>query len=182
MQRTLQSQTRPLVSDGRDREILDFILRSGVELSFQGIRRGMGIHQEALSRGLKRLQEQGLIVKRDNVYTPVGGMLKESSQWYVIIESVLPFDISVSDLSEAMAGKWFDGLRWFGASSDGSKLIWTTPDGLVKLRVQFVGNELIIETDAYGSERLSAAIRQAHTLFDHVAKLLVKTGGSSRYN
>lgn len=179
VQGALQQQaSEPDLREG-DQAILDYLSKSGVGLSFQGIRRGMGIHQETLARSLKRLVDQGLVIKQKNVYSPAYSSSEDSANWYVLIESVLPFDVDPSKIASSLSAKWFSDLRWFGSSDDGSRLVWTTSDGKIKIRLEFVGNEVLVETDAYGEGDLSTAIRYAHTLFDQVAKTLSGRGYSA---
>jgi DNA-binding Lrp family transcriptional regulator len=155
-----------------DRLILELIMKSGLGISFQGLKRALGIHQESLSRGLKRLIQLGLIIKRDADYVAARRSTAQMPEWYVVIESVLPRDADKDSLFALLRNKWFKDLRWFGSSQDGKSLVWTTVGGDIKIMVKFVDNDVLVETDAVSGENVSLAIKLAHTVFEHLSRAL----------
>jgi len=155
-----------------DRQVYEFLLNSGLRLSFQGLKRSLRIHQESLSRSLKRLVEMGLVSKVGDEYAAERSAVDSAADWYVVIESVLPYNVSFQKVAEAMREKWFRELRWLGASSDGKRLVWISEDGSIKIMVRFVDNEVVVETDAHTSDRAAEAIRLAHIVFEHLSKIV----------
>jgi DNA-binding Lrp family transcriptional regulator len=162
-----------------DRQILELIMNSGLGISFQGIKRALGIHQETLSRGLKRLIKLGLIVKRGSDYVALHVLSARAPEWYVVIESVLPQDVDKRYLYTLLRNKWFKELRWFGSSQDGKSLVWTSVKGDIKIMVKFVGHDVLVETDAASRESISLAIKLAHTVFEHLSKALSRLNTES---
>ncbi|MEM0272576.1 MAG: hypothetical protein QW514_08555 [Thermoprotei archaeon] len=159
-----------------DRQVYEFMLNSGLRLSFQGLRRSLRIHQESLSRSLKRLVELGLVSKVGDEYVVKQHGADSAYEWYVVIESVLPYNVNVQSVALAMKEKWFKDLRWLGMSLDGRSLVWTSVDGSIKIMVRFVDNQVVVETDAYTSDKLTQAIRLSHTVFEHLSKIVSKGG------
>lgn len=157
-----------------DRQVYEFMLNTGLRLSFQGIKRSLGIHQESLSRSLKRLVELGLVTKVGDEYFVEQPAADTSTDWYVVIESVLPYNVSHQAVVAAMKDKWFRELRWLGASPDGKTLVWISEDGAIRIRVRFLDNQVAVETDAYVGDKVTRAIRLAHTVFEHLSKLVSK--------
>lgn len=157
-----------------DRQVYEFMLNSGLRVSFQGLKRSLRIHQESLSRSLKRLMELGLVSKVGDEYVVEQAPAESASDWYVVIESVLPYNVSHQAVAAAMKEKWFRELRWLGSSTDGRRLVWISDDGSIKIMVRFLDNEVVVETDAYMGEKLTRAIRLAHTVFEHLSKIVSK--------
>ena len=157
-----------------DRQVYEFMLNSGLRLSFQGLRRSLRIHQESLSRSLKRLVDMGLVSKVGDEYVVEHSPVDSASDWYVVIESVLPYNVDVQGVASAMKEKWFRDLRWLGASADGRRLVWISVDGSIKVMVRFVDNEVVVETDAYTSDKVTQAIKLSHEVFEHLSKIVSK--------
>lgn len=172
--RELARPTQDFELNQTDRQVYEFMLNSGLRVSFQGLKRSLRLHQESLSRSLKRLIEMGLVAKVGDEYVVEQPPSDSTSDWYVVIESVLPYNVSPESIAAAMREKWFRGLRWLGASPDGRRLVWISEDGSIKIMVRFVDNEVVVETDAYTGERVTQAIRLAHTVFEHLSKLVSK--------
>lgn len=96
------------------------------------------MHQQSLSRALKRLEYLGIIEK-----TNAGYKLNKSSNSYSInnfnykydtmgtnfvsiAQISLPNSIDLKIIFNNMEGKWFDNLRWIGTrdNKDGKILVW----------------------------------------------------------
>jgi DNA-binding PadR family transcriptional regulator len=166
------------------------------ELSFQGIKRKLGLHQETLSRALHRLQRDGFVERLDHAYrvSPKGistiGETKpglsskmEMGDPYSVslLRARLPSDVNVSELVNSLSYKWFGNLRWLGSTQapDSSTLSWMTNDSGLKISIRIKEDVLTIETFPLGSNSVSDAARSAFELFDHVSKALKGTNRSS---
>jgi hypothetical protein len=164
------------------------------ELSFQGIKRKLGLHQETLSRALHRLQRDGFVERLDHAYriSPKGiitigegkqGISSKSeivdSYSVSLLRAKLPSDVNVPDLVSSLSYKWFGNLRWLGSTqtADSATLSWITNDSGLKISIRIKEEVLTIETFPIGSNSISDAARSAFELFDHVSRALK---GSSR--
>jgi len=169
------------------------------ELSFQGIKRKLGLHQETLSRALHRLQRDGFVERLDHAYRisakgistigdakPGLSPKTEMGDPYSVslLRATLPLDVNVSELVNSLSYKWFGNLRWLGSTQapDSATLSWMTNDSGLKISVRIKEDVLTIETFPLGSNSVSDAARSAFELFDHVSKALkgsTRSSGSS---
>ena len=167
------------------------------DLSFQGIKRKLGLHQETLSRALHRLQRDGFVERLEHAYrispkgmTTISRGTFSQNQFHnspeaidpysvSLLQAKLPLDVNLEDLVESMSFKWFGNLRWLGSSLAPSSAIlsWITSDTGLKISVRIKDDLLTIETSPTSADSISEATRSAFELFDHVSKALK---GSSR--
>ena len=163
------------------------------DLSFQGIKRKLGLHQETLSRSLHRLQRDGFVERLDHAYrispkgiTSIAGekpkisplKLDPTDPYAVsLLRARLPPDINVPELINSLSFKWFGNLRWLGSTQapESATLSWMTDDTGLKISVRIREDVLTIETFPTGSDSISEATRSAFELFDHVSKTLKGT-------
>ena len=157
-------------------------------LSFQGIRRKLGLHQETLSRALHRLQRDGYVERLEHAYRisqkgltvtqtqpRLRGGLEGSDPYSVtLLQAVLPQDLNVNALVDSLSYKWFGNLRWLGStqSPNSSTLSWMTSETGLKISVRIKDDALSIETYPRDSNSISDATRSAFELFDHVSRAL----------
>ncbi len=156
-------------------------------VSFQGIKRKLGLHQETLSRSLHRLQRDGYIERSQHGYkistkgrkvttldgTYSGKKNAERDRYPVsILKAMLPEDAKVQDIVSSLSYRWFGNLRWLGfGESDGSTTMsWITADSSLTITVKILEDSLNIESYAKDSGSMSLAIRSAYELFDHITK------------
>lgn len=132
----------------RDQDVLQEIARGGeAQVGFQGIKRRLELHPEALRRVLARLQRDAVIEKGPYGYAlaPEGKRMlagtllpAESVRPIPVAGLLLPRHLSPQDILDRLARRWFDGLHWYGMS-DGygeATLMWLTTEGnAVRLRV-----------------------------------------------
>jgi len=144
-----------------DQKVFELIASSGLGLSFQGIRRSLGIHQESLSRSLKRLTELGLVYKQGVDYWVNTEMASRPRDWYVVVDSALPEGVKREHIVGWLRGRWFKELRWFGGSEDGLKLVWTSQDGRYKVMLSILEHEFVVQTDSAKEEAVFTALRLA---------------------
>jgi DNA-binding transcriptional ArsR family regulator len=178
------------VPSGHDLDVLE-ALGGSFEyegaVSFQGMRRKLGLHQETLSRSLRRLERDGLVDKSQHDYkiskkgTEVLTRNKtkntHSSRDVIfpipILRTILPTHATDLEIEGALSHKWFGNLRWYGSShnEDGTVLAWTTDDGKLKLSARISNGYLTVESQATTKESMESAIRAAYEIFDHISKV-----------
>jgi DNA-binding transcriptional ArsR family regulator len=158
------------------------------ELSFQGIKRKLGLHQETLSRALHRLQRDGYVDRLEHAYKisqkgistisqvlPQGNQIELGDPYSLtLLQAVLPQGYNPDLLVESLSYKWFGNLRWLGStqSPNHTTMSWMTNDGGLKISVKIKEDTLTIETYPHDSSSISEATRSAYELFDHVSKAL----------
>lgn len=171
----------------RDREVLALLAQeSPGRVAFQGMRRLLDIHQESLSRALRRLEEDGYVVAAEDGYalTPLGrtrgGSLDrtEALTGVPVLRTVLPGADLGRQAAEALRRRWFGPLRWFGAGEgeEGPVLSWTTEDGGVRLDARFQGVLLAVDARVEDPSRLPEAIHAAHRLLYEVNRAYLEAG------
>jgi predicted transcriptional regulator len=167
--------------DEREREVLKLLSsEQNAHLTFQGLRRRLGLHQETLTRTLKRLEEADVIER-----SPEGYKLKGTGSNYSfavqtnhsipkpIVDAYLPSQIDVTVLFQKLKGRWFSNFRWLGYSHDGSQLSmsWISEDGRMQLQARISGGKITIGADSYTNQTESQQIAAAYQLFDHITKV-----------
>ncbi len=160
-------------------------------ISFQGIKRKLGLHQETLSRALHRLQRDGFIERLDhqgyrisnkgrlvilgdrNPSTTLHVRGDEQQHYPVsILTARLPEDANAQDIVSSLSYRWFGNLRWlgFGESNGAMTMSWITNESDLKLTVKIKDDSLTIESYAESPDSFSQAVRSAYDLFDHVTR------------
>jgi DNA-binding transcriptional ArsR family regulator len=187
----VQQEEEPVeVPTGHDLAILEALGGSFDEagaISFQGMRRKLGLHQETLSRALRRLERDGLVAKSEQDYkiskkgTEVLTRTKTKNSQaprdvlfpIPILRTILPPDATELELEEALSHKWFGTLRWYGSShnEEGTVLAWTTDDGKLRLSARIGDGYLTVESQATTKESMETAIRAAYEIFDHISRV-----------
>ena len=158
-------------------------------ITFQGIKRKLGLHQETLSRALHRLSRDGFIERLDQGYRisnkgratiisetslPKASAYFEERYPISVLSAMLPEGINIQDVVSSLSYKWFGNLRWlgFGESRDSISMSWITSDSDLKLTVKIKDDSLTIESFANQAGAASKAIMSAYELFDHITKVL----------
>lgn len=139
---------------------------TSARLGFQGIRRRLGLHQQALARTLRRLERDGLVARREGGYavTSAGAALApplapEDARVVTLVEAVLPAGVDEDEVARLFSGRWFRGLRWYGASRAPGEATctWTAErDGAI-VRVRVTGRALRIECATEGDPPFESA-------------------------
>lgn len=160
-----------------------------VEVSFQGLRRLLDMHQESLTRALRRLQEGGLISGSEEGYrlsargASVAQALGDPIQHppVPVLRTVLPSEHEGRRAAQALRQRWFGPLRWYGLAEDaaGQTLTWTSEDGGIRLDARFEGILLSIDGRLADPSRLSEAIAAAHRILSEVTRAYMDSGASA---
>ncbi len=160
--------------DGEEEVLKTLSTVADGDLSFTGMRRVLGMHQEKLSRILKRLEKQGLIDKTQHGYKlskKARSLISKNKQEqvYVLV------DVQVEDIGLVLAGvvalrgKWVGDMRWLGYSvEDGAHTLrWVSQDGAMNVTLRFNNGRLRVESNANDRKAARAAIailRKAYEL------------------
>jgi len=166
--------------DEREVEVLKLLSTDqNAFFSFQGLRRRLGLHQETLTRTLKRLEEAHAIE-----HSPDGYKLRGQGNAYSfsvpvnqavqrpVIEAYLPSQVDVTILFQKLRGRWFSNFRWLGYSHDGNMLSmsWISEDGRMQLQARISSGKITIGADA-SNQNQSEQVAAAYQLFDHITRV-----------
>ncbi len=175
--------SREAVVDLRDhdRHVLEFLSQVPTsQVAFQGLRRRLGMHPEQLSRALHRLADDGLVERTEHGYRVTAkaltvlspDVLTHTPEGLTVLETYLPADVVIRSLVDALQGRWFGPLRWFGFSEDDGelRLWWSTEDNGIQLEVRLHDEELRIVAHIASRDRLDEAARHAYLLFEHLSR------------
>ncbi|MDH7556274.1 MAG: hypothetical protein QHG94_05000 [Candidatus Methanosuratincola sp.] len=170
-------------------EVEDRVLRlmasdSQTRFSFQGMKRALKVHQERLSRGLSRLHSQGYIWKDNDGYliTPKGkraaGRLGSGSKKIVVGTSYMPPGTGLQYIESQLKGRWFGGMRWLGASSEGDSrtLKWVSEDGDIQVGLNFGRDLLEVMLESFPPNEEARAREMASRLFVKIINAIYSRG------
>ena len=156
----------------RERDVLRQLAREvDAWVSFQGLRRQLGLHQQALVRTLRRLQAQGLVARDGRGYqlTDRGsaalrgaGAGEPARDVLPVLHALLPPHVQPGDVASQLSRRWFGDLRWYGQSEGPGEtaLHWVRGDARVTLRVHGGSVQLDVETPpGADAARAFAALR-----------------------
>ncbi len=147
--------------DLADREVavLSELAREGEAwVAFQGLRRRLDLHQQALARTLARLAHAGLVARDGRGYRLTGdgvaalrgrALPRVAPDVLTVVQAVLPPQVTPEAVAAHLSRRWFRGLRWHAQSegSGGTTLTWLTePDG-ARVRVRIEGPSLALELE-----------------------------------
>jgi len=161
-----------------DYKILDVLGETKSEYTFRGIMRKLGMHQETLSRSLRRLHELGLIHKSKLGYKISDKMQnlpknKKKQVYTPILLSYLPAKITGEKIITEIGGRWFKNLRWMGISEDDGQqtLQWIKEDGLFQINLKILPNYIVIETNTNNEKDKDDAISEAYRIIQKIGVL-----------
>jgi len=167
--------------DDREREVLKLLSREqNTYFSFQGLRRRLGLHQETLTRTLKRLEEAHVIERSSEGYRlrSTGNAFSfniPTNEVYAkpLIDAYLPADVDVTVLFQKLRGHWFSNFRWLGYSQNGTQLsmTWISEDGQMQVQARIGGGKITIAANSLSNNEEPHRIAAAYQLFDHVTKV-----------
>ncbi|MGH9922284.1 MAG: helix-turn-helix transcriptional regulator, partial [Nitrososphaerales archaeon] len=164
-----------------DEKVLETLGEDRSRYTFKGLVRKLGIHQESLSRSLRRLDELGLVEKSDLGYklSRKGELISRNRispakiAYTPLMQTYIPSSIDVSSIVSSLAGRWFKSLRWLGMIEGemGHSLQWVSEDNTFQVNLRIVGNYIIIETNAGSDKDKVEAMVSAYKIFEYVSKL-----------
>lgn len=162
-----------------------FSSHHSLEISFQGLKRKLGWHQEILSRTLKRLQNDRIIIKtpsgnyKMNLKTSIikhycGNVKGKDS--IIVVNLRIPNVLDQESLINRMKNTWFESWRWYSYSEDilGKTLTWISEDGLTWVSLEINGNEITIESGPSDSTGRDKCIKSGYELLSYLMKMYQK--------
>ncbi|MHB8605085.1 MAG: MarR family transcriptional regulator [Thermoplasmatota archaeon] len=155
----------------RERAVLSELARDGpARVAFQGLRRRLDLHQQALTRTLARLAAAGYVAREDEGYrlTDAGlaalgatpATFAAAREQQTVVHAILPPGLGPEEVAEQLSRRWFRGLRWYSRADtpDGTTLTWLTEPGNATVRVRVRGDAFTLESDARAGEARQATI------------------------
>ena len=168
--------------------------------SFKALERKLDIHQQSLSRALKRLLDLDLIEKTSagyklverNVYNfnPIleDNLLNEEIEidkskkhrkYKQIIQIYMPVKSNIEPIVDHLAGKWFGNLRWLGLikKETGFRLQWIAVDKhssnkIFQINVSILSEYIIIESNAVSDGEKVEAMHYSNRIIEEIIKIL----------
>jgi predicted transcriptional regulator len=159
-----------------------------VTFSFNGLKIKLNLHQEILSRSLKRLKELGLIYKTKLGYksTKNGKIIisklkriskeKRSNLKYTQIMQVsVPFRLPNQQIVQNLSGKWFSNLRWIGMIQNvtGYQLKWKDIEDFIEIVLYLSNNNIIIETND-NPVNISKAFGYSTSIIESIGNVIIE--------
>jgi DNA-binding Lrp family transcriptional regulator len=136
----------------RDRQILlELAKGDDSQVAFQGLRRRLDLHPQALQRSLKRLESDGF-VRRDAFGYGLSeqglalfqgeGAAVARPRGVPLVTGLLPAHVEPAHVVERLGKRWFEGLGWDGLSQGPGETVlnWRRKDGgEIRLRLTHGG-------------------------------------------
>lgn len=168
--------------------------------SFKALERKLDIHQQSLSRALKRLLDLNLIEKTSSGYklvernahnlNPVldDNLLneeleidksKKNRKYKQLIQIYMPVKGNIEPIVDHLTGKWFGNLRWFGLikKETGFRLQWIVVDKysnnkIFQINVSVLSDYVIVESDAVSDNEKVEAMYYSNRIIEEIVKIL----------
>ena len=171
-----------------DNKILALLNEDGSNYSFKGLMRKLSLHQQSLSRALRRLEEMELVEK-----SPVGYRLSKAGatamsriellqqqhkpkgrEYMQLLQTYIPLNIKASEVMRHLIGKWFKNLRWIGMirSDTGYTLQWTSDDGAFQINLRLIADYIVIETNASTEKEKVQAMVGSYIIYEQITKVM----------
>ena len=171
-----------------DNKILALLNEDGSDYSFKGLMRKLSLHQQSLSRALRRLEEMELVEK-----SPVGYQLSKAGttavsriellqqqhkpkgkEYMQLLQTYIPLNIKASEGMRHLIGRWFKNLRWIGMirSDTGHTLQWTSDDGAFQINLRLIADYIVIETNASTEKEKVQAMVGSYTIYEQITKVM----------
>ena len=184
-----------------DKKILSLLQKEMLATySFKALERKLDIHQQSLSRALKRLLDLDLIEKTSSGYKLVERNMynfnpilednllneeieidksKKHRKYKQLIQIYMPVKSNIEPIVDNLAGKWFGNLRWFGLikKETGFRLQWIAVDKhssnkIFQINVSILSEYIIVETDAVSDGEKVEAMHYSNRIIEEIIKIL----------
>ena len=184
-----------------DKKILSLLQKEMLATySFKALERKLDIHQQSLSRALKRLLDLDLIEKTSSGYKLVERNVynfnsvieenllneeieidksKKHRKYKQLIQTDIPIKGNIESIVDHLAGKWFGNLRWFGLikKETGFRLQWIAVDKhssnkIFQINVSILSEYIIVETDAVSDGEKVEAMHYSNRIIEEIIKIL----------
>ena len=178
-----------------DIDILEILFDNGDEntiatFTFNGLKVRSNLHQEILSRSLKRLKELGLVDKNKTGYNlnKKGKLLfselkkilyekrNNQTKYTQIIQLSVPFQIPNQQIVQNLSGKYFGSLRWIGMIQNirGYQLKWKDIEDFMEIILHLSNNNIIIETNENKGLNISKAFSYSTKIIESIGSIGMK--------
>ena len=184
-----------------DKKILSLLRKEMLSTySFKAIERKLDIHQQSLSRSLKRLLDLNLIEKTSSGYKLVERNVynfnpileenllneeieidktKKHRKYKQLIQIDMPIKDNMEPIVDHLAGKWFGNLRWFGLikKETGFRLQWIAVDKysnnkIFQINVSILSEYIIVESNAVSDTEKVEAMYYSNRIIEEIIKIL----------
>ena len=167
-----------------DNKILAVLNEAGSNYSFKGLMRKLNLHQQSLSRALRRLEEMGIVEKSPVGYrlanttasaTIAKGLPSPKGREYIqLLQTYIPASVRPIEIVRMLIGKWFKNLRWLGMieSGTGYTLQWASDDGLFQINLRMISDYVIIETNASTEKEKVQAMVGSYAIYEQITKAM----------
>lgn len=168
---------------GNDGKILSLLNEAGSNYSFKGMQRKLHMHQQSLSRALRRLGEMGFVVKSDvgyrlsktgEVAASSGPAVAKGREYVQLLQTYIPVDVRPPEIVRSLVGKWFKNLRWVGLieSGTGFTLQWSSNDGSFQINLRMISDYVVVETNAASQAEKLQAMVGSYAIYEQITKAL----------
>jgi DNA-binding Lrp family transcriptional regulator len=164
-----------------DTKVLELLNEAGSNYSFKGLMRKLNLHQQSLSRALRRLEELGL-VERTSFGYKLGSINAASSEsrrpkgieYMQLLQTYIPGNVKSKEVLRQLVGKWFKNLRWLGMieSGTGYTLQWTSDDGTFQINLRLISDYVIIETNASTEKEKVQAMAGSYAIYEQITRVV----------
>ena len=165
--------------NARELNLIEKIKSPNEEVSFKGLQRKLGWHQETLSRTLKRLEDDGIMKKTaTNAYRLSSGARSNSiSQHGKDIEDItqvtklwLSQNHTPEFIVSALKNSWFGAWRWYSFQDEDSEKVlkWIHDDGSIWTSLRIQGNTMTVESGPVKSIGRDRCIQSGYELVKHI--------------
>ena len=148
--------------NNRNSNLLTLLSESpNIEVTFQGLKRKLGWHQEILSRTLKRLEQDEIIIRtssgsyrlcnHQNMHNYQSlGMFQEGG--VPVTQLWIPPNLNPETIISKLKNTWFGNWRWYSYKNGKSEkiLTWISEDGKIWVNIRFRDNAMFIESGPVG--------------------------------
>lgn len=172
-----------------DNKILSLLNEAGSNYSFKGLMRKLNLHQQSLSRALRRLGELGLVenselgyrLNRTGTSTASGLHRPKGKEYTQLLQTYIPLNVKPGELVKKLAGKWFKSLRWIGMvdGTSGYTLQWTSEDGSFEINLRLISDYVIVETNASAEKEKIAAMAASYAIYQQIVKVMQNKIGNA---
>ena len=167
-----------------DNKVLSVLNEAGSNYSFKGLMRKLNLHQQSLSRALRRLEEMGLVEKSPVGYrlskdggfaiTRVGLHSPKRREYMQLLQSYIPLNVRAVEIMRQLVGRWFKNLRWIGMieSGTGYTLQWSSDDGSFQINLRMISDYIVIETNASTEKEKMDAMVGSYAIYEQITKAM----------
>ena len=162
------------------------------QYTFNGLARKLGMHQQSLSRALRRLEDAGIVQRTENGYKlsknlrsilvkksrmDLENLSKIISKQYLqftqILQLYIPTTVKAEHVVNRLVGKWFGNLRWIGhVEGDGGYVLQWANNDRFQVNLKIVSRYAVIESNAVGEKNKADAIVSAYRILEQITKTL----------